>query len=85
LIGNLPQDGIDGKKPAGEMKMKKSLLAIVLGAATLPLTFAQTPATGSQSGQTDTTTTTKKTKTTKKHAKKNKKDNTGSTTTPSQK
>jgi hypothetical protein len=49
--------------------MKKSLLAIALAAATLPLTFAQTPAPASQPDQKSTATTKKATKS-KHHAKK---------------
>lgn len=68
--------------------MKKSLLAIVLAGATLPLTFAQAnPPAGSTPDQSSTSTTkaTKKAKKHTKHSKHTKMDNgsTGSTTTPS--
>lgn len=59
--------------------MKKSLLAIVLSAVALPLTFAaQAPA-----GQTAPTDSTAKPKTAKKHTKKStKKNSTDSTSNP---
>lgn len=49
--------------------MKKSLLAIVLAAATLPLTFAQTPA-PAQNQPEQKSTATKPAKKTKKHSTK---------------
>jgi len=50
--------------------MKKSLLAIALAAATLPLTFAQNAAPASQPDQKSTATTKKATKSSKHHTKK---------------
>ncbi|MGA3042911.1 MAG: hypothetical protein ABSF54_19200 [Bryobacteraceae bacterium] len=58
--------------------MKKSLLAIVFAAATLPLTFAQAPSQPAPDQK--STTPVKKAKKTSKH---NSKKTTGSTSTPS--
>jgi hypothetical protein len=68
--------------------MKKSLLAIVFAAASLPLTFAQTtPANQGQSTPDQkSTATTKKTKKSNKHnSKKTSAKHTGAPTTPPQK
>ena len=70
IPGVLPQDGIVAGRKArpGEEKMKKTALAIVFAAATLPLTFAaQTPATPAPAKDQPATTATKKP--VKKHAK----------------
>jgi hypothetical protein len=59
--------------PSRRIKMKKSLLAIVFAAATLPLTFAQTPAPATQSQPAPdqkSTAAPKKAKKTSKHSTK---------------
>jgi len=63
--------------------MKKSLLAIALAAATMPLTFAQTPApsTPSQPAPDQKSTSTKSTKKSKKHS--STKKTTGASAAPS--
>ncbi|MGA2133127.1 MAG: hypothetical protein ABSH50_12600 [Bryobacteraceae bacterium] len=64
--------------------MKKTLLAITLAAATLPLTFAaQTPAPATQPDQKSTATTKKTTKSAKHSSKKT--SATKSTTSPAPK
>ena len=69
-------------EPAKEKEMKKSLLAIVLAAATLPLTFAAqsaTPANQNQAASAQKSTAKKTKKPVKHHVKKTK---TSKTTTP---
>lgn len=67
--------------------MKKSLLAIVFAAATLPLTFAQTPTPAQPDSGQKSTATTKSTSKTKKHSKKTTGDasKTSTTSNPPQK
>jgi hypothetical protein len=66
--------------------MKKSLIAIVFAAATLPLTFAQTPAPANQNKPTSdqkSTTAPKKAKKTNKSSKHSTTKTTGAASTPS--
>ena len=63
--GSLKMELTGQMEPAGEEKMKKTLLAIVLAAATMPFTFAA-PANPQATDQS----TTKTKKHAKKHAKK---------------